>query len=148
MGAVHHYNFKDGNLILIGTHRIGGWSEDGGIEYELAADTYEDVNGAYGQTTISQLNDPRMYATITVKESSKSYGILYGLWKAQKALLVKPALPFSHRDLLNGDEVSDPQCVFISPPTPSKGRTAGDREFRILLPNGVDLMVLGANNLI
>lgn len=144
--AVKNYNFKDGNLIIIGGERVGGFAEDGGIEYELAADTYEDVNGADGITTISQLNDPRMYATITLMETSKSYRVLANLWRIQKEQLIKLPMPMIHKDIINGDETKEVQAIFMAPPVPSKARTAGEREFRILLPNGVDFMQLGANN--
>lgn len=144
---LRNYNFKDGNILVLGGEKIGGFGEDGGVEYELASDTYEDVNGADSITTISQLNDPRMYANITVMETSSSYRVLFGLWKTQKEQLIKQPMPFLHKDIINGDSTKAVTAVFMAPPVPSKARTAGERVFRILLPDGVDLMVLGANNL-
>lgn len=142
-----NYNFKDGNVLIIGTEFVGGFAEDGGVEYDMAADRYEDVNGADGVTTISQMNDNRMYADITLMETSKSYRVLANFQKVQEAQLIKLPLPYIHRDQINGDTISEGTCVFMTKPTPSKGRTAGERVFRLLLPDGAgNGLLLGSQN--
>lgn len=131
-----NYDFKDGNILIIGTDRVGGFGADGGIEYEFASSIYEDESGADGQVTVSQLHDYRMYATVTVMETSASYRVLMTALTAQRRQLVKTPFPFAHRDQINGDQILVTTCVFLDWPTPSKSRVAGEREFRILLPDG------------
>jgi hypothetical protein len=69
-------------------------------------------------------------------ETSSSYRDLFNLLTAQRAQLRKINLPFVHTDLLNGDSVKVGTCIFMGWPTPSKSRTAGERVFRVLLPDG------------
>jgi hypothetical protein len=130
------YNFADGVKLIIGPVVVGGYGADGGVEYEFASDIYEDESGADGQVSVSQLHDYRMYANITLMETSSSYRDLFNLLTAQRAQLRKINLPFVHTDLLNGDSVKVGTCIFMGWPTPSKSRTAGERVFRVLLPDG------------
>lgn len=141
------YNFKDGVKLVIGNVIVGGYGADGGVEYEFASDIYEDESGADGQVSVSQLHDYRMYANVTLKETSSSYRQLFNLLTAQRALLRKTAMPYTHKDLLNGDSVTVGTCIFMGWPTPSKARTAGDRTFRILLPDGAKKFIGGALNI-
>lgn len=145
--AYKNYNFKDGNILIIGTEFVGGYGEDGGIEYEYPSDRYEDVNGADGVTTVSKLNDDRVYVNITVMETSKSYRVLANLQKTQEAQLIHTPLPFIHNDQINGDNVADSYCLFKTKPAPSKARTAGERVFQLMLPKGAgNSLALGSLN--
>ena len=146
--AVKNYNFADGNILVIGPYDIGGFAEDGGIEYEFGSDIYEHVSGADSQVTVSQLNDYRMIATVTLMETSASYKRLFDLLTIQRAQLKKLPLSFMHRDQINGDQVAVGTIIFLNWPAPSKARTAGEREFRILLPDGAKNFQGGSLNLI
>lgn len=148
MTALKNYNFKDGVVLIIGGRQIGGFAEDGGVEYEFPSDIYEHISGADSQVTISQLNDHRMIATITLMETSKSYRDLFQMLRTQEAQLIKLPLSYLHRDQINGDQVLSGSAVFLGYPAPSKSRTAGEREFRILLPHGAKSYLAGSQNII
>jgi hypothetical protein len=134
LNVAQFYNFK-ANILLIGGFKIGGFGDDGGIEYEFGDDIHRHTSTADGQTVVSRVNDARVTATITVKETSSGYRRLGQL--LQQQLLVPNALvslPYVHKDPINGDLVTASQVVFLNYPQPSKARDAGDREFQILLP--------------
>lgn len=140
------YNFK-ANQLIIGGEKIGGFDDDGGIEYELGDSIHRDTSGADSETTVSRVNDARLYATITLKETSAGYRKLFEQLKFQltSELAIVP-LPFIHIDPINGDLVRSAYTIFTDFPTPSKARDAGSREFRVLLPYAAFSMVMGANN--
>lgn len=148
LSALKNYNFKDGTVLIIGGRQIGGFAEDGGVEYEFPSEIYEHVSGADGQVTISQMNDFRMIATVTLMETSKSYRDLFQMLRTQEAQLLKLPLAYLHRDQINGDQVLGGQAVFLGWPAPSKSRTAGEREFQILLPQGAKSFLAGSQNII
>jgi len=145
------YDLKYGNRILVGGVLIGGYAEDGGIEYEYGSDVFEPLVGADGQATVSMLNDNSMTATLTLMETSPAYRDLMILLTAQinvvKLGLPVPPLPFVHADSRNGDAVFSGFCVFLNKPAPSKSRTVGEREFRLFLAQAADNITLGALNL-
>ena len=125
-------------FLVIGGRRIGGFGEDGGIEFEFSTERGEMAIIADGQATFSQTNNNLMFATVTVMETSKSYRDLADLYTTQAAEAPKERLNFLMEDELSGDKVTDQYAVFIAVPAPSKGRVAGEREFRIALPNAGD----------
>lgn len=140
------YNFK-ANRLLIGGFEIGGYDDDGGIEYEFGDDIHRHVSTADGETVISRVNDFRLTATVTLKETSKGYKRLANLLRIQKSneLGIDP-LPFIHVDPINGDIVASPYSIFINHPSPSKARDAGSRQFQILLPYAAFSVELGTFN--
>lgn len=147
MTPLKTYDF-DRVLLIIGGFEISGYGDDGGIEYEYPSPVLEHGAGADGQVTVSRTNDNRVIAHVTVKETSKAYRDLATLAKAQAAQPSIAPLPYLMRCVTTGDEMSDQYAAFLNVPTPSKARTAGDRVFDILLPNGRATMKLGSANLI
>lgn len=142
---VKTYDFKAVALIL-GGFTITAFGEDGGVEIEPDADVAEFSVGADGQVTISRSNNKAMVATITVRESGNGYRILGELLEAQEAQTPIAALPFIMQDEITGERVSDESAVFIGRPTIAKNATVGDREFRILLPQGAANTLAAPNN--
>lgn len=141
------YDFKE-NDIVVGGHRLSGFAEDGGVEYDMASDIAEHISGADGQVTASKNNDNRMVATITVMETSRAYAVLAELMQSQQQSKTYGPLPYLHRDNINGDLVKSKYAVFLNRPGPSKARAAGEREFRILLPYAADKVKFGPSNVI
>lgn len=144
-----YYNLK-ANTLVIGGVVVSGFGDDGGIEYENNSELVELSMGADGDPTFSELNDDTLIATITLKESSPSYRALAELLKTQLTTrrttgTIDP-LAYLHRDPVNGDIVQCFEAVFMSRPTPSKGRTAGDREFKIALPHAAADALYGSKN--
>lgn len=147
------YDLRNGNIIQLGGIRLGGFGETAAISYEYRSDLMEDLVSADGYVTVSNLNDYRMIATLTMMETSKSYAQVALLMAAQQATIRAggqiPILAFKHQDKLNGDEVTSNQAIFLIRPSQTKERTAGEREFQILLPYAGDPLKqkFGVNNL-
>lgn len=124
------------NFLVVGGFRIRGFSEDEAISYETEADAIEHLVSADGEVTVSTTNDERLVATITVMETSESCKILDELRRSQRDQMKQGVLEeveFSHSDRIVGDIVRG-GGIFLQYPKPSKSRTAGTREFMILLP--------------
>lgn len=131
--------------LLVGGYRLGGFGEEGGIEFEYGADIGETKVGADGQATFSRNNNDSMTATITLMETSKSYRDLAALMQAQIDAETIEALSFRMEDEINGDKVSARYATFLTRPTPNKGRAAGERQFKIFLPNAAAEAKFGAS---
>jgi hypothetical protein len=131
-------------VLVLGGYDISGYGEDGGVDVENAAVIAEDTVGADGDVTISRTNDARLYVTINVMETSRSYRDLALLQAAQEAQGEITALPFMLRDLNNGDQITSNNAVFLERPTSSKGRAVGERAFKLLLPYSARTQLHGA----
>lgn len=147
LSALKTYDFKQGNILVIGGVEVGGYDEDGSITYEFPSELYERKNGADGQTTVSRLNDDDVLCTVTLLESSPAYKQLALLMNFQLNQNPIIPLPFVHVDINNGDEIVSAYTVFMTRPTPTKGRTVGTREFQVLLPNVARDIGFGTLNL-
>lgn len=135
------------NFVMVGGFRIEGFSEDEAVSYETEADAVEHLVSADGEVTVSTTNDERMVATITVMETSASCKRLDELRRAQRAAMklgILDEVPYSHSDRVNGDLVRG-GGIFLSHGKPSKGKTAGTREFMILLPYATESTRLAPN---
>lgn len=147
------YDLRNGNTISLNGIKLGGFGETAAVSYEFVNDRAEHMAGADGIVVISNTNDDRLVATLTFMETSKSYAYVYGLYVAQQAAIRAgqriPTLAYYHEDRINGDRVSAPDAVFITVPGPTKEKTAGEREFTILLPYAGDpfRMQMGPRNL-
>ena len=139
-----HYDLKSVYL-TIGGYEIGGYGADGGIEFANGSPVREAMVGADGHGVSSETNDKSMTCTITVMETSKSYRDLATLARNQDGQRPLEALSFLCRDILNGDEVSEPYAVFLEHAVPSKGKSASERVFVIWLPNGREDAKYGAS---
>lgn len=131
--------------LTIGGYEIGGYGADGGIEFANGSPIGEGVVGADGQGTFSRNNDQSMTCTITVMETSRGYRDLATLARNQASQTPIDALSFICRDVINGDEVSEPYAVFMEHAAPSKAKAAGERVFVLWLPNGREDAKYGAS---
>ena len=132
---------------IVGTFVIGGFAADGGVEIEQAADIGEVTTGATGETVFSANNDKTLFVNITVLETSKSYRNLAALMKLQEARIgpILP-LPFLLVDAINGDTISSAYATFVARPGLAKGKTVGERVFRLALPGAAATAIYGALN--
>lgn len=130
------YDFAQVNIIVDG-FSLSGFDDDGGVEYDVQSEEYEHAVGADGQTTVSRTNDPRAVVTITVKQTGKANTILSSLQQEQAAQPnpFQPPIVYVHRDPNTGDVINEPQAVFLQRPSPNANKTAGSREFTLLLPH-------------
>lgn len=125
--------------LTVGNFLIGGFGEDGGVEFEWDADIGEITNGATGETVFSANNNFTARVNITVLESSGSYRDLGILLKAQEvasAIGFAIPIPFAMLDSISGDNISTPTALFTQRPTQSKARTVGERTFQMVIPGG------------
>lgn len=149
--VVKNYDLKHHNLVSLGGILIGGYGEDGGIEYEYDSDQFEYVVGADGEVTVSAQNNNAVIVTITLMETSKTISELETLRKSQ---LIQaqigpiPPLPWLHSDRRQGDKILEATAVFLDRPAPSKTRNAGERQYRLLLPYAAGSMLQGLGNII
>ena len=139
------YDFAK-NKVVIGPVVIGGYGDDGGIEYEPTSDIGEPTYGADGEATFSRSNNRGTIATITLKETSNTLALLDALRKAQQLQRKITPLNFNHFDSLTGDKVKSTYCVFLNWAAPSKARNAGERQFRVWLPYAADDVAEGPLN--
>jgi hypothetical protein len=130
------YNFSDVVCTVAGL-RIGGFGEDGGIEVEFNGDLSSMKQGADGEPTVSLLPIPTATATIKLMETSASNTVLQGLLVAQRAAPAGFALPFALVDPGTGEGLLGGQCVFLNFPGISKGKEAGEREWKLGIPKPV-----------
>lgn len=132
------YNFELCRLIIGGVI-VGGYDDEGGVEYEPANDINEMTVGADGEATNSHITNDMVVATITLKETSKSYRDLMELAQEQWRTQRTPgggagAVSYTHFDPSTGDEIRERQAIFLNRPGQNKTRTAGSREIRMALP--------------
>lgn len=125
-------------ITALGGVGIDGWGESDAIAFEAASPVAEDSISADGQVTINRNNDKRVYATITVRENSLAARRLWELYSTQKAQASIAPMPFLMRDTISGDTISDQYAAFLEVPMPSKGKRSQDRQFKLVLPNGLD----------
>ncbi len=114
--------------------RIQGFGEDAAITFEMASDDVEDSVGADGQVTASRTNDNRVYVDITCKENSAGCRDLGLLQFTQQQIPTFTRLPFLMSDPQTGEIITSQHTVFKTHPGPSKAKLAGERVFRLLLP--------------
>lgn len=132
-------------FILLGGRRLGGFGEEGVIEFEFGSDIGEPTKSADGDVTFSRSNDHSMIATITLMETSKSYRDLAEMMHTQQAQEVIESLAFLMSDEINGDKITDNYATFLTRPAPNKGKKVGERQFKLLLPNGAKDAKYGAD---
>lgn len=122
-------------IVTLDGVRVTGFGPDAAIEFERPGDVIEDEVGADGQVVASVSNDFRMYATITLQETSLACKTLLAKYQAQAALSVITPMSFIMHDTVTGDRVTDQYAIFKKLPAPNKGKKAGTRQFVLLLPN-------------
>lgn len=127
-----------------------GFSTDGGVTFEALEAPAEVIVGATGLVVIQLSSNACVLATVKLNPQSVSYRRMYELKVAQYAAMrtafqIVP-LNFLVVDPTNGDEIGDPNAVFIDHPMPSKEKALGEGEFVIALPNARDQLTLGLLN--
>lgn len=129
------YCFADVVLTVNGI-RIQGFGDDGGVTIEPDGDDGALSQGADGEVTLTQFAPPPFKATIKLKQTSTSNGVLAGLRALQRSLGVSlMPCPFSLLDPGSGETLLSPQAIFMGRPSVSMDKEASDREWVLGLPN-------------
>lgn len=134
-------------LLLINGLRIEGGGETAYIDFEAASPRASDAVSVTGEVVVNRNADRRVYATITVMETSVACRVLDQIMRAQAALPSYGPMPFLMIDPVSGDEIASSEAVFIESALPSKAKTAGERTFKLLLPQARDSVRLGTLNI-
>lgn len=134
------------NKFALGPVLLQGFGDDTAVEYEAVEDEGEVTYGSDGEATFSRSNTRGLILTITFKETSNSITKLDDLRRQQRAQRKIQPLIWNHVDLLTGDVVGSAYAIFLNPAMPSKGKTAGERTFRLHLPYASANTVEGATN--
>lgn len=122
-------------VLTIGGVLIGGFGEDGGVEYEWVEDIGESTIGADGLVEFERNNDKRLIATVTLKASGSGYGRLVALMKGQQQLNSITPLPYESFNPQTGERVTSAYSIFQTRPEPNAEKSAMERETDILLPS-------------
>jgi len=119
---------------------ISGYGETDAVNVEWASEIAEAKATADGQYVYSRLNDRGMTVTLTISQRSLAYPILSGFIEIQHGdnLGIPPPLmvPFAFAliDPSNGESIEG-VAVMMSRPASSKGKTAGEVQFKLHLGN-------------
>ena len=128
----------------------GGFSTDGGIDFEYLEEDMEVTVGSTGLTVFVLSSNTCAIANVKLNPQSVAYRRLFEQLEIQRAAMratfVIPPLNFLMVDPTNGDEVGDPNAVFIAKPTLSKNKGLHEAVYRIALPNGRDQISVGLLN--
>lgn len=134
------YNLK---LVVctVGGVPVSGYGEDDAIGLEWDEALREKTVTADGQTIYSMNNNRGLTVTLTLSQKSYARTLLDALLEAQTGdnvgispPLILP-LPFALIDPSTGESYLSLDCVFITRPAASKGKTVGEVEYELHLPN-------------
>lgn len=128
------HDFKQYNL-TIGGALIGGFGEEGGVEFEWVEDIGESTIGADGLVEFERNNDKRLLATITLKASGSGYARCVALMRAQEQQDSFTPLPLESSNPRTGERVTSAYTIFQTRPEPNAEKSASEREIQVLLPH-------------
>lgn len=134
------YDLK--NIVCtVGGIAASGYGETDALTLEWASEIVQRTVTADGVSIFSRLNDRALMVTLTLSQKSRAYTLLAGLMETQHGETIGIAppqilpMPFMMVDPATGDEVSSAECIFMTRPAPSKGRTVGEVQFQLCLPD-------------
>lgn len=136
------------NTFILGPINISGFGDEGAVEYAATTeDDAEVVSGYDGGAVINWNLDHGIIATLSLRETSRTYREIGALLQAQRLLIsqgqpVAP-LPWLHIDAFNGDKLSVPDARIIGGPGLTKTNRFSNRPFKVYLPNAKLLMKYG-----
>ena len=119
-------------LTIVGTFDVKGYGDGDAVSIEWDSDLVEITKKADGGSVYSRLNDRGCMITFTLNQTSPSIPLFQALIEVQhgdQIGIAPPAVlptPFFMFDPVTGDQWNSAQCVVVSRPAPSKGRTIGD----------------------
>ena len=140
---VQDYAFED-VICNIAGEEVGGYGEDGGLEFEFPEDMINDAAGAGGEVYLSKNSDHRVYVDVTVMQGTQSaarLGALAIVQRQQRGSI--PRVPFFMKSTTTQEVVADDKAVMISQPEPNQNAEISERVFRFLLPNAAGQIVYG-----
>jgi hypothetical protein len=138
------YDIRQVYLLIAGIP-CSGYGNDGGIKITPNAAVAEHQVGADGEVVVNRNNDNSHTLEITLMETSRCVPLLDALIRTQAALPAYPPTAVELFDLNTGDIITDSYCAFLARPEIAKGRKAGERVYKFLLPD--PSVILGPANI-
>ncbi len=151
MGTTRSYSLSN-VAINIGTVTLRDFGRDDAFSWGWTSRLWNRTTGQDGGNVYSRNLERIVQGRISLLGTSRAYTLLYGLLEAQSGdqLGIVPnillPLPFLLVDAATGDVLSARTCIFMDPPSPSKGQDLGDAVFGVELPNL--RFIPGARNLL
>src|SRR5678815_5153835 len=100
-------------LTSVGGLPIEGFGETDAVKYEYFSELVESSPSADGvYVVVSRINDPRIKCTLTVKRESLACRQLFELAQVQAAQPTFLPMPYSSRNFITGDQVTDQYAIF------------------------------------
>lgn len=128
-------------ICTVGGVAISGYGESDALGVEWASDIVAPTVTADGDYIYSRNNDRGCTITITLTQKSRAHTLLFGLLELQhgdNAGIHPPGilpLAFYLLDPSTGESIASADCVFLTRPAPSKGKTIGEVVYKVHLPN-------------
>lgn len=146
MGLIGDYNLATVQ-VTVGDFRVTGWSADDAANVVPVSDLMESEVAADGShVSISQINDPRHEATLTVRRNTAAFRLLSDAMFAQLTEAETGAitpLAFQIFDPISGDKIVEKAARFMREPDMGFNKSQTDAEFKLLLPK--PQLTFGAN---
>lgn len=120
---------------------FSGYGENDAIGLEWDAPLVAKTVTADGKTIYSRENNRGLTVTVTLMQTSRAHLLLSLALEAQHGdnLGIGPPvilpLPFAMLDPATGEAIFSQDCVFVSRPASSKGKTVGEVQYELHLPN-------------
>lgn len=144
------YDLDEVNCLIGPTGGAGpvntdGYSDDGGITFDVSEDVWSLTTGADGLPVVSRNHDKLVVATIAVSQMALVNKRLDAIRQVQQDQKPIEPCPFFLANPLTGDKVKDRWCVVRNVPPPDQEAEAGSREYNLILPNARDQIEHGAD---
>ena len=138
-------------MLMVGGIQITGFADGDVIVFTHPEGLTEQTVGADGKIVFSRLANDHMECEIKLQPTSEAYPLMYALLVDQHPSgdggKIAP-LAFLCKDTINGETISSADAVFTARPDVAMGKTAGERVFKMTLPDAGRDMVSNVNNLI
>ena len=121
--------------LVIGSYEITGFGAADAITIAPESDAVEHTAGADGEVAVSRTDANRHVVTINASQLSAGFRDLAALAKEQAAADTIEPLAFLARDLNTGTTYRSRYATFLNRPEIAFGKSAGEGEFKILLPD-------------
>lgn len=136
------------NTIIFGPLNISGFGDEGAVEYAAAVeDDGEVITGTDGGAVVNWSLDYSATATLSLRETARSYRELGELLRQQRLLIqggqAPPNYKWVHIDGINGDKIEVAGARIIAGPGLTKTGRFSNRPFKIFLPDAKAQMSYG-----
>lgn len=136
------------NTFIFGPLNLSGFGDEGAVEYAaVVEDDAEVITGQDGGSVLNWSLDYGAIATISVRETARTYRELGELLRQQRLLIqggqAPPNYKWVHIDGINGDKIEVTGARIIGGPGLTKTSRFSNRAFKVFLPDAKAQMAYG-----